>query len=130
MAQVNVKTNAKEVNRRIQKYVDNTEKTALRRAFKRIGPELKEAGQDAAPVDQGYLKDAIEFRIRRRKGETQVRLGYDFTVAAHGAVVELGTANAPAQPYLRPALEAVAEQAEDAIIEELNRLGRQVGRGG
>jgi len=124
-----VRTNARQVNRRIQRYADNAEKTALRRAFRRAGPLLVERAQALAPIDEGDLRDAVDFTVRRKRGETVLRLGYRHADAPHGAPVELGTPHSVAQPFLVPALDSEQDEVLDLVVAELNRVGRQVGRG-
>lgn len=60
--------------------------------------------RDKAPVDTGRLRDSIE-----SKGSTL------FVNADYAMEVEYGTANAPAQPFVRPAIRETIESTPQQI---------------
>jgi HK97 gp10 family phage protein len=58
------------------------------------------------PVDTGALRDSIELLV---EGIATVATAWVGTRIRYGGYVEYGTSNTPAQPYLRPALDTIAE---------------------
>lgn len=87
---------------------------------------VRKAARDKAPVDSGNLKASLimkrvkdtslteEYIVTPRKGKT--RDGKD---AYYARFVEFGTVQAPAQPFMRPALEDNVQRATNAIAERL-----------
>lgn len=98
---------------------------------------VRKAARDNAPVDSGNLKASLimkrikdtnlteEYIVTPRKGKTrdgksakrgQGKLGKD---AYYARFVEFGTVKAPAQPFMRPALEDNVQRATNAIADRL-----------
>ena len=72
--------------------------------LKRLGVRVNRRAKQLAPVDTGRLRSSIvnETQLDER-GLVEI-VGTDVEYAGH---VELGTSRMAAQPYLRPALDAV-----------------------
>jgi HK97 gp10 family phage protein len=105
------------------------ELTAKLRSIKGIRPQVVRPGADVAvhyakknaPVDTGYLRDSGFSR--------DADYGADIVFGApYSAYVEMGTSRAPAQPYVRPAIDEHEGEIVDAIAEEawreIERLAR------
>lgn len=73
-------------------------KDLTRRAIKVEG-----AAKRLCPVDTGRLRSSITWELAHDDQGLLAVVGTDVT---YGIFVELGTVNAPAQPFLRPAIEA------------------------
>lgn len=71
--------------------------------LKRRANRVERAAKRAAPVDTGRLRSSITNELGAEGSDLVARIGTDVEYAAF---VELGTSRAPAQPYLRPALDA------------------------
>ncbi len=67
----------------------------------RIGTRVERDAKRACPVATGRLRASITHKVERDDQGLSVRIGTGVTYAPW---VELGTAAAPAQPFLRPAL--------------------------
>jgi HK97 gp10 family phage protein len=105
------------------------ELTAKLRNLKGIRPQVVRPGAEVivhygkknAPVDTGYLRDSGFSR--------DADYGADVIFGApYSAHVELGTSRAPAQPYVRPAMDEHEGEIVDAIADEawreIERLAR------
>lgn len=111
---------------------------AARESFKRV----VETARSMVPVDSGDLRNALQLRLMKSKGDTSVRVGIKIasgTARARQArlaaaafnegqsrrlppsrrwhFVELGTVRMAPHPYLRPALDANAQ----AVVDDLKR---------
>lgn len=105
---------------------------------------VRKAARDKAPVDSGNLKASLimkrvketnlteEYIVTPRKGRTrdvkaakrgQGKLGKD---AYYARFVEFGTVKAPAQPFMRPALEDNVQRATQAIADRLRARIKKV----
>lgn len=73
-----------------------------RQLVQRAVADVETQAKARCPVDTGALRASIQGRLT---GDTsgEVAVGQEY-----GVYVEYGTATAPAQPFLRPAAEAVA----------------------
>jgi HK97 gp10 family phage protein len=105
------------------------ELTAKLRNIKGIRPQVVLPGavvivgyaRRKAPVDTGYLRDSGFSR--------EADYGADVVFAApYAYFVETGTSRAPAQPYVRPAMDEHEGEIVDAIADEawreIERLAR------
>lgn len=107
----------------------------LDKALKRIGDRatgllLKEAVQKGAdiiadeakrlaPRDTGALADGIHAEVTTSKqGQAVADVSFN-KKQWYGALVEKGTKNTPAQPYIRPAFDTKADEAEEAVADFL-----------
>lgn len=70
------------------------------------GAKVKDAAVEIVPVDTGALRDSIELLV---EGIATVATAWVGTTIRYGGFVEYGTSITPAQPYLRPALDTIAE---------------------
>jgi len=70
------------------------------------GAKVENAAKAIVPVDTGALRDSIELLV---EGIATVATAWVGTTIRYGGYVEYGTSNTPAQPYLRPALDTIAE---------------------
>lgn len=71
--------------------------------LKRRALQVERAAKRLAPVDTGRLRSSITNELGAEGDDLVARIGTDVDYAAY---VELGTSRAPAQPFLRPALDA------------------------
>ena len=102
-------------------------RTAMRNGTKLVAAATKAA----APVDTGLLQRSFAVRaLKRKKGRVGNRITIKnvdkiVTVSKEGkrhfypAVIEYGTKNRPARPFMRPAFESSAQAAENQIANEL-----------
>lgn len=118
---------------------------AMRKAFK---PVL-EAAKAMVPVNEGLLRESMTLTMRKGKGGTiqvGIRIGggaRSKQAAAAGAAfgggsalpparrwhfIEFGTSDLAAHPFLRPALDANAQQVLSLLKEELAAGLRKVGK--
>jgi HK97 gp10 family phage protein len=90
------------------------DQAALRQLFQSAdGPVGKDLARRAirvearakqlCPVDTGRLRSSITHELATQGGQLSARIGTDVDYGKH---VELGTARAAAQPFLRPGLDA------------------------
>jgi HK97 gp10 family phage protein len=95
------------------------ELTGKLRRISGIRPQVVKPGADVivhygkknAPVDTGYLRDSGFAR--------EADYGADVVFGApYSAYVELGTSRAPAQPYVRPAIDEHEGEIVDAVGQE------------
>ena len=116
--------------RQAKKFFDNAEKTAVRRAFKRVKPVALDEARENVPVDSGALRDILDVQVKRSRGETRLRIGFlkGEPASRYAGVVELGTEDTRAQPFLRPTLRAIEDMTLDIVIEEMNRVGNKISR--
>ena len=78
--------------------VDLLVKTEVIPTIDKVADDIVSDAQSYAPVDTGKLKDSIKKEI---KEDGTWKIVAD---TAYAWMVEMGTRNNPAQPYLRPAL--------------------------
>lgn len=74
------------------------------------------------PVDSGKLKGAVYHvysKSKSRPGHSVFHVSWNYKKAPHGHLVEFGTSNAPAHPFLRPAYESKKAEAVDAAQREM-----------
>lgn len=89
--------------------------TASARAGTAMGKALNDiqtGAQNRAPVDTGTLRNSISTELQRGGGTLRGEVG---PTANYGAYVENGTSRMRAQPYLRPATDAVLPGYEAAL---------------
>jgi HK97 gp10 family phage protein len=92
---------------------------ALREGAKPIVKDAKKR----VPVRSGKLKRAITVRKgsrkRTSKGGGQLVIGFKPPVSRRAHLTEFGTSTQPAQPFMRPAIEAQGPSAIEAIGKRL-----------
>lgn len=127
----------RELQRALAELPKATAKNVLRRVAKGALQPLADDAKGKAPRDRGDLAESIKVssgRTRRAKAKaklagnraspkTSVQMSAGPSggggVLQYAAFEEFGTANHPAQPYMRPAWDAGAEGALDHIKSEL-----------
>ena len=126
---------------------DATKGKTLRAATLQAAKPVRDEARRRAPFRTGRLRNAIGLRSKLL-GPTRAEadIGFDRRRAWYGGMVELGhklvrgkkkgtqrvVGHVPAKPYLRPALDAMAETAEkrmrDALRKGIERVVRRGGR--
>jgi HK97 gp10 family phage protein len=92
----------------------------LREAVQKGADIIAEDAKRRAPRKTGALAEGIHAEITTSKqGQAVADVSYNKKATWYGGLVEKGTKNMPAQPYLRPALDEKAEEAEEAVAEYL-----------
>lgn len=81
--------------------------------------DIQAGAQNRAPVDTGALRNSITHEYRRGGGTLRGEVG---PTVNYGGYVERGTSRTRAQPYLRPATDAVLPGYEAA----LGQLGAEI----
>ena len=72
-------------------------------ALKDLAEDIADGARERVPVDSGALRDSIHVEDR---GHGVVAVVAGDTDVYYGHIVENGSVNAPAQPFLTPAYEA------------------------
>ena len=94
---------------------DKQRRGVLRGGIRDAGRVVERAAQPRVPVDQGKLRRNITTSVSvKQTGATEATIGFR-RAAFYGQFVELGTIDTPAQPFLRPALEASEGEVLNAI---------------
>ena len=109
-----------------------TQKAVLRRALREAGEVVRAEAERLAPYDNAsegpHLKDNIIARVRITGEVQEATVGFDKKVY-HGQFQELGTKDHPAQPFLRPALDAkqgeAIERVADVLMEQVDKAVRR-----
>jgi HK97 gp10 family phage protein len=107
-----------------------TARNALQRALMEVAQPIADDAKARAPVDTGLLRRRIE--VSKRLSKRQARLNRRSEDKSFAEVhvgppsssdiarmVEFGTSDAPAQPYLRPAWDAGWRKALDGMKEAI-----------
>lgn len=111
---------------------------AMKKVYMRAAQQLVREAYDLAPYDPHrdprkrgtHLRDAI-FAAYGKASEPNVIVGVNSKKAPHGHLLEFGTVNMKARPFMRPALAAarplmlktVQEGAEQVIKDLVDRYG-------
>lgn len=74
--------------------------------------DIQAGAQNRSPVDTGALRNSVTSELQRNGGTLRGEVG---PTVNYGAYVELGTSRMRAQPYLRPATDAVIPGYEAAL---------------
>lgn len=118
-----------EIQAVLSKLPARIEQRVIENALTAGGRVIVKEAKRRVPVDSGKLRDSLTVgRTTRRRGSRMkgtVYIGPRSKVGAHAHLVEFGTPHAPAQPFLRPALD---ERAQDAIKKIAERLGKGLER--
>jgi len=87
--------------------------------------DLEKSG---GPHEPGFLLQSIRITTGRRGDEVKGKLGIT-PEAFYGHFVEFGTRHAPAYPFMRPAADAAAGDAAQAVIDYATaRCERELGK--
>jgi HK97 gp10 family phage protein len=97
-------------------------------ALKKAAKPIEDYAVGGAPVDSGSLASSIHTRVMKSTapGKASVRIGpawaiYEKGGVEYGRFAEFGTSKMPAQPFLRPALDAGADEALDIFAREIKK---------
>ena len=106
----------------IARRLDAVPQTAVpkaRQAMKKALNDISRGAAERAPVDTGFLKSSMRTGT---EGNGAYARGWVGPIANYGIYVEQGTSQNRAQPFLRPATDAVLPGYEQA----LEQIGREV----
>lgn len=78
---------------------------AVMRAFHKAGRYGVSVAKDKVPVDTGRLRKSISYEVRTINGNVTLILK---ATMPYAAIIEEGSINRKAKPYLRPALNAIS----------------------
>lgn len=101
---------------------------ALKDALEAAAEPVLKAAEAKVPVDEGDLRDALEIsepEVKNGEGVIRVFVNSDDGVF-YGHIIELGSSDQSAQPYLRPALRTTRGAQRDAMIGEVNKATNKV----
>lgn len=111
---------AKIVKNNFREFKGETRKKLLK-IVNETAYEVASLAYQLCPVDTGYLRSTIALEVYRRGELLKV------VVAAHYAgYVEFGTRYMIAQPYLRPAAEAVRQRRNRRLGQIVKGLGARI----
>ncbi len=116
---------AKEMERLLRELGPNVASRAGDRALRAGAKPIVAEAKRLVPVKTGELRDSIiVVGERRRKGDNErvVVIGFKMPGSRRAHLTEFGTVHAPAQPFMRPALDSKGGEA-------LNETGRVLGKG-
>lgn len=100
--------------------VVNALEQAMQDAMDATAQAAADAARERCPVDTGLLPDSIYAQVDARGGSARrtLTVGAD---APYAQWVELGTSRAPAQPFLRPAVDAEAPRLTERLRAAMGR---------
>lgn len=93
---------------------------ALDRGAARGASMIADLARQFVPVDEGDLRDTIRVTPKPGSGKGQYSVAAGNKDVNYAGFVEFGTVDSPAQPYMRPAHDAIDVSAE--VAEELRKL--------
>jgi HK97 gp10 family phage protein len=105
-----------------------TGKNVVTRVLKKRGEPIANTARANAPVDQGQLRDSIgvstklskrQKRIHRKEGPDDIEVFVGAGALPQAHMVEFGTDQMPAQPFMRPAWDKGKEAALEGIGQDL-----------
>lgn len=86
---------------------------------------IKDAARDNVPVRTGNLRDSIVVRKatkrQRRKGSGHIIIGFKKPHSRRAHLVEYGTRNSAAQPFMRTALNSKGGEAIERVASEISK---------
>ena len=115
------------LEKRLNDVADKVAKKALRGAARNAMKIVRKEARENAPEDTGLLDENFGLLTRVRLSEVIAKIGIrggareNDTTPFYFRFVELGTKNAPAKPFLRPALENNAEHVLTVLADELRK---------
>lgn len=116
-----------DVLKRIAQVEEKIAKKALRKASRKAMNIVKKAAKDNAPEDSGDLTEHIDLRLKIKPGVIYARVGVrggakkNDETPYYWRMVEFGTKNQAAQPFMLPALEENASAVLDTVTEALRK---------
>ncbi|HEX7119398.1 MAG TPA: HK97-gp10 family putative phage morphogenesis protein [Longimicrobiales bacterium] len=115
-----------ELNEALRSVGDRATGKILRNAAEKGAEVIRDEAKRLAPKDTGALAEGIDVEVHRTQ---QGRAQFNIAPARkewYGRLIELGTEKMAAQPFLRPALDAKADEAakavEDALFDALEAV--------
>lgn len=93
---------------------------AIDRGAARGGQMIVDLAKEIVPVASGDLRDSIRLQPQAGSGKGVYTVAVGNKDVDYAAYVEYGTVDSPAQPFLRPATDAIDVPAE--IAAELKKI--------
>ena len=125
-------TGFKELSKNIDKLSKSFSRSTLRTALRAAGKPVLENAQDIVAVESGDLKMSLKSKATvNRAGEGYVDIGVEKGKVFYGHIVESGSSQQSARPFLRPSLDKADKDGsiEEAFIGALNKtIAKQLGR--
>lgn len=114
-------TGAKELEEALRGFGPRFTNRLGNKALKAGAQPIVDEAKRKVPVRTGQLRDSITSVVARTREPAQkkVKIGFLYPAARRAHFTEFGTANQPAQPFLRPALDTQAQAAIDEITKTL-----------
>jgi HK97 gp10 family phage protein len=117
---------AEELTKALRSIGDRATGLTLKKAAEAGATIIAEEAKRLAPRDSGDLAEGIHAEPGRlQQGRAQFNIGFG-AKQWYGQFVELGTEKMAAQPFLRPAFDAKAEEATNAVAAVLRDLLKDV----
>jgi len=112
------------------KRLDTKVRTSIVRSGLREGAKVvKQAAEDKAPVDSGFLRDHIKIKTKKRGDNITAIVGFAGD-AYYGRFIELGTKHMAAKPFLRPAIDENQRKIVDAAkLRMKKRIDTEIKKG-
>lgn len=82
-----------------------------------IGQALVERARELVPVRTGATRDSITYRLEQQGGAIHIIFG---AYTPYAIFLELGTVKMEARPFLRPAVDAIAQTIADRFAAAFN----------
>lgn len=110
---------ADELDRALKRIGDRATGILLREAVQKGADIVADEAKRLAPKDTGALAEGIHAEVTTSKqGQAAADISHH-RKQWYGGLVEKGTKNSPAQPFLRPAFDATADEAEKVVADYL-----------
>lgn len=112
---------------RLQGITEKVAKKALRSAARKAMNKVRKQARDSAPKDSGLLDTHFSLLSKFKGGNLYVKVGVkggakkNPDTPHYWRMVELGTKDIKAAPFLRPALEGNAQDVFDTVAHELGK---------
>lgn len=126
------------LDNKLQKLSRAAGKRALREALKKAAKPIEDAAQSAVPVKTGKLKGSIitstklnkaQKRLQKKQGgkaAVELFVGSSSPIAH---LVEFGTSDTAAQPFMRPAFNSTKEEVMNILAVEVGAsIDKAIGR--
>ena len=112
----------KEIDRVLRQLPNELQKKAIFFALRKGAQVVAADMKNRVPVRTGDLRDSIaDVRTAKKaaRGGAQVRIGFRKPHSRRAHLTEFGTSTQPAQPFVRPAIDAKGKQAIEVVGAEL-----------
>lgn len=110
----------------VKKYLDIDSRFDTLAAFRRAGHVVQNNAKDRAPWRTGHLSRNIDSEATK----DEAVIGVSLAIVPYAWYQEAGTSKMPAHPYLRPGLEASANQIGAIFRDELQKAVHERVTGG